>query len=227
MSDNPTVAVNYAHQTVPSTIEHRLEELGDVPADRVLQNPSPGSATLFDLLSVNESRQNLCELVDGTLVEKTMGIKQSIVGMSIGRILGNFVSTKQLGYVTGSDGFFRLRSSVRGPDVSFVSRDRFPKGQAIDKYPSIAPNLVVEVLSDGNTRGEMNRKRLEYFHAGVELVWIVDLVNRTIAIYRSSAAYRVVGENDTIDGEEVLAGFQCKVIDFFADLDKLESNEYL
>ena len=73
----------------------------------------------------------------------------------------------------------------------------------------------------------MNRKRLEYFHAGVELVWIVDLVNRTIAIYRSSAAYRVVGENDTIDGEEVLAGFQCKVIDFFADLDKLESNEYL
>jgi Uma2 family endonuclease len=224
MSIVPLVA-NYPHQSTPSTIAHQLEELGDIPAARVLQYPTPGSATLEDLLQVNESKKNLCELIDGTLVEKTMGIKQSLVAMTIGRILGNFISTKQIGFVTGSDGFFRLPSSVRGPDVAFVKSERFASMKSIENYPAIAPNLVVEVLSDGNTRGEMNRKRLEYFLAGVELVWIVDIVNRTIAIYRSNASYRVISENDTIDGEDVLVGFQCKVAEFFADLDLLESSE--
>ncbi|MEQ1828847.1 MAG: Uma2 family endonuclease [Pirellula sp.] len=214
----------YEHGMVPSTLEHQLQELGDIPANRVLQHPSPGTATLDDLMRVNESSKHLCELVDGTLVEKAVGYKQSVVAMTIGRILGSFVSMNKLGLISGADGFFRLQSTTRGPDVAFVHRDRFQHGKLpTDLYPSVAPNLVVEVLSDGNTRGEMNRKRLEYFHAGVQLVWIVDLANRTIAIYRSSSSYRLVGEEDLINGEDVLPGFECKVQEFFEDLDQIEA----
>jgi Uma2 family endonuclease len=211
---------------VPSTLEHRLQELGDIPANRVLQQPPPGTATLEDLARVNATSQHLCELVDGTLVEKAMGYKQSVVAMTIGRFLGLFVSKNQLGLISGADGFFRLHSTTRGPDVAFVHRDRLPQGKLpTDSYPSIAPNLIVEVLSEGNTRGEMNRKRLEYFHAGVQLIWIVDLANRTIAIYRSSSSYRLVGEEDQISGEDVLPGFECQVQEFFADLDQIEAQQ--
>ena len=214
----------YEHGMVPSTLEHRLQELGDIPASRVLQHPPPGTATLDDLMRVNVTSQHLCELVDGTLVEKAMGYKQSVVAMTIGRLIGIFVSKNQLGLISGADGFFRLHSTTRGPDVAFVHWDRFLHGKLpTDSYPSIAPNLVVEVLSEGNTRGEMNRKRLEYFHAGVQLIWIVDLANRTVAIYLSSSSFRLVGEEDLINGEDVVPGFECKVQEFFVDLDQIEA----
>jgi len=214
----------YEHGTVPSTLEHHLQQLGDIPANRVSQQPTPGTATLEDLIRVNATSRHLCELVDGTLVEKAMGYKQSVVAVAISSILRLFVSKNQLGFISGADGFFRLHSTTRGPDVAFVHRDRFPHGKLPnDSYPAIAPNLVVEVLSEGNTRGEMNRKRLEYFHAGVQLVWIVDLANRTVAIYRSSSSYRLVGEEDLINGEDALPGFECKVQEFFVDLDQIEA----
>ena len=214
----------YEHGSVPSTLEHQLQELGGIPANRVLQNPSPGTATLDDLIRVNATSQHLCELVDGTLVEKAMGYKQSVVAVAISTILRVFVLKNQLGLISGADGFFQLQSTTRGPDVAFVHRDRFPQGKLpFEAYPSIAPNLVVEVLSEGNTRGEIHRKRLEYFHAGVQLLWIVDLANRTVAIYRTSSSYRIVGEDDLIHGDEVLPGFECKVQDFFVDLDQIEA----
>jgi Uma2 family endonuclease len=214
----------FEHAMVSSTLEHWLKELGDIPANRVLQHPMPGTATLEDLLSANATSQHLCELVDGTIVEKAMGYKQSVVAMTIGRLLGLFVFANKLGLISGADGFFRLHSTTRGPDVAFVHRDRLPQGKLpTDSYPSIAPNLVVKVLSEGNSRGEMNRKRLEYFHAGVQMIWVVDLANRTVAIYRSSSSFRVVGEEDLLTGEDVLQGFECKVQDFFADLDQIET----
>ncbi len=40
-----------------------------------------------------------------------------------------------------------------------------------DPVPELVPDFVVEVLGAGNTRGEMARKRREYFLAGVRLVW--------------------------------------------------------
>jgi Uma2 family endonuclease len=60
-------------------------------------------------------------------------------------------------------------TTTRGPDVAFIEKNRLPGGGfPRQAYPALAPNLVGEVLSPGNTKAEMARKRLEYFHAGVE-----------------------------------------------------------
>jgi len=83
----------------------------------------------------------------------------------------------------------------------------------------MAPDLAVEVLSPGNTRGEMARKRIEYFHSQVKLLWIVDCVDRSVAVYTSPNAVRVVTEEETLDGGEVLPDFSCPVAELFADLD--------
>lgn len=212
-----------AHDAVPATLEHRLQELGGVPADRVLAMPMPGCATPVDLIEVNERHGKLCELVDGTLVEKAMGYEASVVAAAILSLLHGYVSPNRLGLVSGADGFFRLPSSIRGPDVAFVHRDRLPMARIPkDPIPSVIPNLVVEVLSPGNTRNEMARKRVEYFSAGAQMVWIVDCVHRTVAVYRSTASFQVLGPDDLLHGEEVLPGFQCQVADFFADLETLQ-----
>lgn len=206
---------------VASTLADYLTQLGGISADRIRLSPSPGSATFADCVAANEAEpRSLCELVDGVLVEKAVSYEASIVAICIARILGNFVASRRLGLISGADGFFRLPSSTRGPDVAFVSRDRLPNGTfPRDPYPAIVPNLVVEVLSPGNTRAEMARKRLEYFLSGVELVWIVDCVNRSVAVYTSQSELRVLGETETIDANTVLAGFSSPVADFFRDLD--------
>jgi len=57
---------------VAATWSDFLEDLGQIPAERVLREPQPGRATFRDL-SEAHLRGCLCELVDGTLVEKAMG----------------------------------------------------------------------------------------------------------------------------------------------------------
>jgi hypothetical protein len=51
------------------------------------------------------------------------------------------------------------------------------------------------------------RKRQEYFAAGVRLVWIVDPVARTIAVYTAPEQSTVLQEAQTLAGEPVLPGF--------------------
>jgi Uma2 family endonuclease len=86
-------------------------------------------------------------LVEGTLVEKAIGYEASVVAIAIARILGAFVSTHRLGVVSGAAGMFQLHSTVRGPDVAYISLDRLPNRKfPSEAFPSLEPNLVVEVL---------------------------------------------------------------------------------
>jgi len=55
------------------TVGDLRRRLGDVPADRVRFTPVPGTATVADLLR-DENRR--CELLDDTLVEKLMGVRE-------------------------------------------------------------------------------------------------------------------------------------------------------
>lgn len=209
------------HAAVTDSMAERLQELGGISADRVRSSPAPGTATLDDLVHANDHTKPLCELIDNTLVEKAVGFEASVVAATISTLLGKFVSMHRLGVVSGPDGFFRLlESSARGPAVAFLSRDRFPGGRfPQDAYPALAPDLAVEVLSPGNTKAEMMRKRIEYFHSGVRLVWIVDCRNRSVAVYTSPVGVTVLDEEANITGGDVLPDFRCAVADFFKDLD--------
>ena len=150
-----------------------------------------------------------------------MGFESSVVAAAILAILRQFVSTRRLGLISGADGMFQLLANVvRAPDVAFVSLKQLPQGRfPTDAFPPLAPELVVEVLSPGNTKAEMSRKRIEYFHSGTQLIWIVDCDNRSVTVYTSPAAAVVYHEKDTIDGGGVLPGFSSPVADFFVDLD--------
>jgi len=111
--------------------------LRGIAADRVRSSP-PRAATLDDLVYANHHTDPLCELTDNTLVEKAAEFKASVVAAAICALLRNFVVPRRLGIVSGADGMFRLlASSMRAPDVAFLSRDRLPGGQfPREAYPS-------------------------------------------------------------------------------------------
>jgi Uma2 family endonuclease len=192
----------------PSLAE-RLEELGHISAQRLRLTPHPGTAFRDDLEVANAEGATLCELIDQTLVEKAIGFESSVVAIAVARILANFVSARRLGLVSGADGMFQLLANVvRTPDVAFVSLRQLPQGRfPTDAFPPLAPELVVEVLGPGKTKAEMSRKRIEYFHSGRQLIWIVDCDNRSVTVYTSPGAAVVYHEKIRLTAVLCCLGF--------------------
>jgi Uma2 family endonuclease len=205
-----------------TTWEERMADLGNVPACRVRCSPAPGTATLEDVIRLGESEGRLFELVDGTLVEKAMGWQESLLAGVILQWLNNYLDQHRMGVATGPDGMTRLfNDTVRGPDVAFVAWSRLPDGRIPNEpIPDIVPNFVIEVLSVSNTYAEMSRKRREYFHAGVELLWMVDHRSRTVTVFRSPQDALVVSEGQTLDGGKVLPGWHVDLAELFSRLER-------
>jgi Uma2 family endonuclease len=105
---------------------------------------------------------------------------------------------------------------VRGPDVAFISWDRFPNRRLpAERVPGVAPDLAVEVLSEGNTEAEMARKLEEYFATGVRLVWYLDPGSRTARVYTSPTEMRLLTEAETLEGDPALPGFRLPIREWF------------
>jgi Uma2 family endonuclease len=202
---------------VVETLADLFERLGDIPAHRVRLHPPPGTATEADVLVRPNGEKRLCELVDGVLVEKTMGYYESLLAALLIGFLNAYLTQHDIGFVMGADATLRLRPGhVRVPDVSFVSWDRFPnRVLPAEPIPDMPPDLAVEVLSAGNTPGEMDRKLRDYFAAGVRLVWYVDPEPRAVRVYTGVTEVRVLGESDTLDGNAVLPGFRLSIREWF------------
>jgi Uma2 family endonuclease len=194
-----------------------LHDLGDVPLERIIFDPLPGTATEADVLRLEAQEGKLCELIDGTLVEKAMGYEESAIALRIAFLLQSFILPRKLGVVSGEAGMMRiLRPRVRMPDVAYVSRERLPGGRVPkEPIPDLVPDLAVEVLSESNTPREISLKLREYLDAGVRLVWIVDPRLRTVEVHRPSAAPVSLTESETIDAGDVLPGFSVAVSEFF------------
>ena len=195
-----------------------LAALGGVPLSRIIFNPWPGTATEADLLYMIEHEKRLCELIDGTLVEKPVGCWEGLIAANIIVLLAAFVNPRGLGALFGADSTLRMKSGrIRLPDVSFVSKARLP--QTLEPVPSLGPDLAIEVLSEGITDEEMRQKRVEYFQSGTRLVWVVDPPTRSVAVYTSpDAPPSIVPESGELDGGAVLPGFILRVADMFLNV---------
>jgi len=203
------------------TAAELVQKLGNIPLERIRFRPPPGTATERDLLAAMRHSDRLYELVDGTLVEKAMGLSESMIALRVARKIGDFADAQDLGIAAGADGTVRLLEGlVRIPDVSFFCWDKLPGGTLPSKpIPDLFPDLAVEVLSKTNTKEEMDRKLKEYFLAGVRLVWMIDPRQRTVDVYIApDAPVATLNETQALDGGDVLPGFTLPLAELFARL---------
>jgi putative zinc finger/helix-turn-helix YgiT family protein len=101
---------------------------------------------------------------------------------------------------------------VAHPDLTFISREKFPDGPT-EGFLRVVPDLLVEVLSPGDSNRRILDKVGEYLSAGVRLVWVIDPSSRRAAVHRSLTSVRELREDDDLDGEEVVSGFRCTKCD--------------
>ena len=197
-----------AVSTKDMTVGDLLELFGPIPANRIRTNPPPGTATEQDVIDIEARESRLCELVDGVLVEKTVGYYESYLAMRLGHFLIEFVEQRRLGIVVGEAGMMRLSAGlVRIPDVSFVSWEQLP-GRRVPRVPiaDLAPDLAIEVISPSNTAREMERKLRDFMDAGVRLVWYVLPVPQEVHVY-TAEHHDVLTIDQELSGGNVLPGF--------------------
>ena len=140
--------------------------------------------TVDDLDAIPEEHEgDRHELIDGELVVTPVPIiKHQIVSKRIFRYLDRHVENQNLGEVFAAPTGIRLdEHHLLIPDVWFVARDRLPSLGV--KTMDAAPDLVIEILSPGTRRRDLNTKRELYARFRVPEYWIVDPEKEAITVF--------------------------------------------
>jgi len=76
------------------------------------------------------------------------------------------------------------------PDITYISCDRLAADWIEDEACPVAPELVIEIISPGQTFGELSQKATDYLAAGVLRVWLVDSQARSVTVFYPDAPPR-------------------------------------
>lgn len=162
------------------------------------------------------------ELVAGELRKLSpAGWKHGNVVSRLHAIVAHHIYEERLGEAFGAEtGFLIARNpdTVRAPDFAFIHQDHLPADPPQQAYWPGAPDLAVEVLSPGETVDEVNRKVEPWLKAGCQMVWVLDPASSRVTVYRSTTDTKTLAEQDTLEGEDVVPGFHCRVGDFFTGI---------
>ncbi len=116
----------------------------------------------------------------------------------------------ELGEVFDSSTCFKLPNGPdRSPDVSWIKLERWNalKPEQREKFPTIAPDFVLELMSPSDSLSETQAKMLEYMNAGVKLGWLIDRKTRCVEIYRQGQPKEILESPTSLSGEYILPGF--------------------
>jgi Uma2 family endonuclease len=165
------------------------------------------------------------EVVGGVIVENSpMGAKESVLASFLQGLMGPFALSQGLGRVATETLFLidRLRNLKRRPDLAFISAHRWPLRRRVPQAEAwdVVPDLAVEVISESNSANSIVIKVEEYFQAGVRVVWLIYPATSKVYIYDSPTRVRILQIGDTLEGGDLLAGFQVALSTLFEEGDE-------
>jgi Uma2 family endonuclease len=159
-----------------------------------------------------------CELVNGRVVPLSpTGRVHGRSGARLAARLSVYVEASHRGEVLiGEIGIYISRNpdTVRAADVAFISHERLAKCKA-EGYLEVAPEIVVEVLSPNDRRGDLAEKLLDYFSAGVDQVWVLEPKPRRVLVHRPQGEIQQFQLGDVLTSDELLPGFRLPIADVF------------
>jgi Uma2 family endonuclease len=159
------------------------------------------------------------DLVDGQLrVMAPAGAEHGRVASTANRLLSVQAHTTGSGVTFGAETGFILRhdpDTVRAPDAAFVRQERAEAVGRTDRFWPGAPDFAVEVVSPGDSFGEVESKALDWLAAGVTALLVLDPARRSATVYRAAGDVRVYADGD-LDLSAAVPGWRVAVADFFA-----------
>jgi Uma2 family endonuclease len=158
------------------------------------------------------------ELVEGRIIQMSPvgGVHGGLTAGFIA-LLVQHVKAARVGAVATELGFILARNpdTVRAPDVAFIRRERIPATGLPKGFWIGAPDLAVEVLSAHDHPSEVRTKVDEYLTHGTGLVLVVDPDEQTVSAHRRAMPPHTIGVDDTLDLDDIVPGFRCRVREIF------------
>ena len=136
-------------------------------------------------------------------------IRDGLVGL-----LRDYLGVQRLGIAVGEVDCRTTYDTVRRPDLSYFSRERWLLVDPRRIPLPFTPDIAVEILSPSEKAVEVNSKVAEYLAAGSVEVWVIDPQNIQLMI-RSANAVRVLGAGDRLESP-LLPGFSFGVSEALA-----------
>jgi Uma2 family endonuclease len=192
---------------------------------RSLESPViavPNDATaLSTTAELDVTDDVLYEVVDGQIVEKTLGAREIEIASILAHALASFAKPRRLGRAI-TEMIFRIdpaKNLQRRPDTAFISDQRWPFRRRVPDAPvwDIVPDLAIEVISPTNSANAVHDKLHEYFEAGVQQVWVVYTKRSEIYVYSSPKQIKVLQLGDELDAGDLLPGFRLPLAAIFED----------
>ena len=87
------------------------------------------------------------------------------------------------------------------PDLTYTSYNRLSADWILDEACPVAPELAIEIISPGQTFGDMAEKATDYIQAGVARVWLIDTKAKTITVFYPNTLPQTFRENKVISDE--------------------------
>jgi len=78
-----------------------------------------------------------------------------------------------------------------------------------------APDLVVEVISPGDTYTEVEEKTTEWLEAGCRVVIVINPRKRTATVYRSLAEIVMLTEENDLEIEDIVPNWKIELSELF------------
>jgi Uma2 family endonuclease len=132
--------------------------------------------------------------------------------------LWNWARQQGHGRVSGSSGGFRFPDGSRcSPDAAWYDAERWRQAKRPGtRFPVFAPEFVIEVRSPDDKPRLLREKMEDYMANGVKLAWLVDPLERTVAIYRPGRAPEMLANPASVAGEKPVEGFVLDLDRVFA-----------
>jgi Uma2 family endonuclease len=153
------------------------------PRSKVIKRlPQPKLLTYDDYARLTPTDSGNYELHNGKIIFMPSPLSpHQNISMNLSVEMGGFIRQNKLGKLLAAPMDVRFTpNDVVQPDLLFVSNEKLDR---IKRIVEGAPDLVVEIKSDGNTATDMSYKKYLYETSGVLEYWIIYPSKKTISIY--------------------------------------------
>ncbi len=151
-----------------------------------------------------------------------------LVVLHLSKALGSYLTETPGGYPVFDLGLIVARhpDTIRFPAISFfLGGEMF--AEADRSITDTRPALVVEIMSSNDRRRSLNDRLYEYDRWGVEVIWVVDTIERAVHIIRPGYTNRALRNDEILSGSStwqhkttakpILSDFRISVASLFVE----------
>jgi Uma2 family endonuclease len=160
------------------------------------------------------------ELIEGDLAPMSPpGEEHGTASGNLHVFVGHHILTHNLGRIFTAETGFKLASdpdTVMAPDFAFVTKARCISAVS-DQYAAIAPDLVLETRSPGDSISMTRRKIARWLSYGVQVVWDLDPKRAILVATYADGHIESFGLGDELTCDALLPGFTVPMRSIFPE----------